>query len=171
MLYYIYRLPLWIIMLLIIILPILRGIVGRRSIFGSRLFNLLLSLAAGLLILWVTVIRRSPGSGKGLILMPFDSFARALEQPEYYREMLMNVLLFLPLGLFLPFVFERRGVLRAVIIGTGLAVIIEAVQLLFSLGLAETDDVLANALGCFLGAASVWVTGLADRLSGIGSRG
>lgn len=111
--------------------------------------------AMAVLILTATVFSRQSGES-GLILRPFAAFAQAKAQPEVYRELLMNVLLFFPLGLAgaaaLP---ERlRPGLRwalAALAGMLLSLAVEGLQYRLSLGLAETDDVLCNTLGALLG--------------------
>ena len=123
--------------------------------------NLALSCVAVIIILYATLLTRVPGSG-GLILTPFAALAAARVQPELYREMLMNVFLFFPLGLTLSNALPRRwnrwlriGV--TTLAGCLLSAGIEYAQYRFALGLAETDDVLCNTLGALLGAASLLV--------------
>ena len=123
--------------------------------------NLALSCVAVIIILYATLLTRVPGSG-GLVLTPFAALAAARVQPELYREMLMNVFLFFPLGLTLSNALPRRwnrwlriGV--TTLAGCLLSAGIEYAQYRFALGLAETDDVLCNTLGALLGAASLLV--------------
>lgn len=123
--------------------------------------NLALSCVAVIIILYATLLTRVPGSG-GLILTPFAALAAARVQPELYREMLMNVFLFFPLGLTLSNALPHRwnrwlriGV--TTLAGCLLSAGIEYAQYRFALGLAETDDVLCNTLGALLGAASLLV--------------
>lgn len=113
----------------------------------------LLSLTS---ILYATLFSRDPAAAE-LHLIPFSSFARAAVRPEMYRSMLMNVFLFVPLGLSLPFVLRGSTAKRiwlTVLIGFLLSMTIETIQYLFSLGLVETDDVLCNTLGAAVGSAS-----------------
>ena len=115
-----------------------------------------LSLAV---ILSFTVLQRSSGAGK-INLIPFSSLAAAREQPELYREMLMNVLLFFPLGLSLSSVLPQRlGVLRrfgiTVLAGLCVSLAVELIQLVFGLGLAEIDDLMTNTFGTALGASQL----------------
>ena len=110
-------------------------------------------------ILYATILTRSEGS-TGLILIPFASLTAARQQPELYREMLMNVFLFFPLGLTLsnalPRKWHRWGrIILTTLIGCALSAGIEYAQYRCALGLAETDDVICNTLGAFLGAASL----------------
>lgn len=119
---------------------------------------LVLSLAG---VLYLTVFDRSVGSYE-VLLKPFSLFEKAREQREFYRAMLMNVFLFFPLGLslsnVLPQKWSRWGkVALTVLFGCLLSIGVEFAQYRFSLGMAETDDVLCNTLGAFLGTCSLLI--------------
>ena len=86
----------------------------------------------------------------------------ARQQPELYREMLMNVFLFFPLGLTLSNSLPRKWhrwlrIILTTLVGCALSAGIEYAQYRYALGLAETDDVICNTLGAFLGAASLLI--------------
>lgn len=153
MLFWIYARPLWQVEITIILLPILCGILFPHS----RRRDIFLSALAALMIVSLTLFNRSSGA-REIVLTPFMSFVWAQEQPELYREMLMNVLLFVPLGLFLPFVFKSRNVLKSVLTAFLLSTFIEIIQYIFGLGMAETDDLMTNTLGAFIGSMSYWVS-------------
>lgn len=80
---------------------------------------------------------------------------------ELFAEILLNILLFVPLGALLPFLFPRQlgegGVFRGGAVVCVVACVcsfaIELSQLHFNLGLFEFDDVLHNTLGALLGYA------------------
>lgn len=160
MLHYIYSRSLITIILFMILMLIVWATLSMR-IFTKRwqwtnLFLSFLSLAA---ILYTTLLCRSEGSNS-LVLQPFAALAAARVQPEFYREMLMNMLLFFPLGLALSHVLPSRLPVWARVCITGLAgcvlsVGVEALQYRFALGTAETDDVICNTLGTLIGAASL----------------
>ena len=88
---------------------------------------------------------------------PFHSFREAKIQPELYRSMLMNVFLFFPLGLTLPYAlpekWNRKGLLT-IFLALVFSIGIELAQYHFHLGRAETDDVICNTLGCVIGTLS-----------------
>lgn len=121
--------------------------------------NLLLTIAAVAAILYTTLMTRE--SGLSLVfLKPFTKFATARIQPELYREMLMNIFLFFPLGLTLSNALTQRlnrwgriGI--TTLFAYLLSTVIEYTQYHFSLGVAETDDVICNALGAFIGSTSL----------------
>ena len=120
----------------------------------------ILSIVCVAVILYATVISRGESS-LGHDFTPFSSFQRAIEQPEMYRSMLMNVFLFEPLGLMLPFVIKGstvKRILLTIVIGFALSVAIEASQYFFALGMAEADDVICNTVGAALGACAYFLT-------------
>lgn len=112
-------------------------------------------------ILYATILGRTSGDYK-LILTPFATFTAARVQPELYREMLMNVFLFFPLGLTLsnalPRKWNRWGkIALTTLVGCILSAGIEYAQYRYALGLAETDDVICNTLGAFIGSTSLLI--------------
>lgn len=130
--------------------------VGERR---RVLLNTALACAAAFIILYATILTRTPGNYE-LILTPFATFTAALQQPELYRAMLMNVFLFFPLGLTLSNALPRKWhrwlrIILTTLVGCALSAGIEYAQYRCALGLAETDDVICNTLGAFLGATSL----------------
>ena len=118
-----------------------------------RIIGAALAVIAVVGILYATVFSRGE-NGIGADFIPFSSFERAKIQPEMYRSMLMNVFLFVPLGLSLPYVFgggTAKRILLTILIGFLLSVIVEAIQYFGNLGMAETDDVICNTLGTAIG--------------------
>lgn len=68
-------------------------------------------------------------------------------------EILLNYILFVPLGILLYLCFGEKYGLRVVLIGFLLSASIEIVQLVFRIGLFEFDDMIGNTIGCLIGAA------------------
>ena len=141
---------------LLLLWPMLCQRVGERR---RVLLNTALACVAAFIILYTTILTRTPGVPEA-ILTPFASLTAARRQPELYREMLMNVFLFFPLGLTLSNALPRKWhrwlrIILITLIGCALSAGIEYTQYRYALGLAETDDVICNTLGAFLGAASL----------------
>lgn len=165
MLRFIYCQPLWRIVLVVLAAPILWAILGR--LLGARhprlwrRLNLVLAALSALVILYATLGNRS-GGVRQVILTPFASFTEAKVQPELYRTMLMNILLFEPLGMSLSQGLPCRQpwlrFLLTVLVALGLSCAIEVLQYLFSLGRTEVDDVIMNTLGAIVGALSLPMT-------------
>ena len=143
---------------LLLLWPVLCQRVGERR---RVLLNTALACAAAFIILCATILNRTPGNYE-LILAPFASLTAARQQPELYREMLMNVFLFFPLGLTLsnalPQKWHRWGkIALTTLVGCALSAGIEYAQYRCALGLAETDDVICNTLGAFIGSTSLLI--------------
>ena len=98
-------------------------------------------------ILLETVIGRKVGSGRAQ-LVPFWSYSH----PELRMEILLNYILFAPLGILLHLCFGEKYGLRVVLAGFLLSASIEIVQLVFRIGLFEFDDMIGNTIGCLIGA-------------------
>ena len=143
---------------LLLLWPVLCQRVGERR---RVLLNTALACAATFIILYATILNRTPGNYE-LILTPFAALSAARQQPELYRAMLMNVFLFFPLGLTLsnalPRKWHRWGrIAFTTLIGCILSAGIEYAQYRCALGLAETDDVICNTLGAFIGSTSLLI--------------
>ena len=148
------------------IMLVVWSVIGAVFYRRMRVVGAALAVLAAALILYKTIISRG-SSEAGIDLIPFSSFVRARTNPEMYREMLMNVLLFIPLGLSLPFVIGggiAKRILLTVLAGFLLTVTVEAVQCFVSIGLAETDDVICNTLGALLGSLAYSLSMLWRRL-------
>lgn len=121
--------------------------------------NLCLLLVSIGIILYMTVFSRTDGETE-VILIPFRSFYEAKVQPELYRSMLMNVFLFVPFGMTMPYALMNTGkrlkykVLCTILAGGLLSCMIEVLQFVFRIGRAEVDDVLCNILGAAVGSLS-----------------
>lgn len=110
-----------------------------------------------LAVLAVTVLNREIGSCSEVILQPFSSFSAERFSVEMCREFLMNVFLFLPLGIFMPFALPehtKNKALVTVLLGMCVSMGAETLQYLFQMGWCEADDVISNTLGVALGSRS-----------------
>lgn len=118
--------------------------------------NLFGTVSIIITIICSTVIIRGEGTEE-VILIPFHFFYEAQNQPELYRSMFMNIFLFFPLGLTLPFALPEKWNRRALItilFSMVLSITIEYLQYHYHLGRAETDDVICNTLGAIIGTLS-----------------
>ena len=137
-----------------ILLVFLWGYLGYREKGRRRwvLGNAVVFLGITTVIFYMTVYARGEGASEA-VLVPFQSFREAKIQPELYRTMLMNVFLFLPVGLSLPFVLGKwkfpvfTTVVAACLFSAG----IEYLQYRCCLGRCEVDDVIMNTLGAGIG--------------------
>ena len=162
MMRHIYAIPLHMVIFLMLALLIVWAMLSLHQNQRKRsIINAVLCSITALTILYATILTRTPGDYKP-ILTPFATFTAALQQPELYREMLMNVFLFFPLGLTLsnalPRKWHRWGrIILTTLIGCILSARIEYAQYCCALGMAEVDDVICNTLGAFIGTTSLLI--------------
>ena len=100
-----------------------------------------------------TVIFRTAADGNGHNFRPFWSYEAIQDgKLELLPENIMNVVVFVPVGILLGSLLRGKGSwLIALTVGMGISLSIEAMQYFFHRGVAETDDVMHNILGCVLG--------------------
>lgn len=122
--------------------------------------------------LYCTLFSRVPGSGLTVELKPFMSIVRLFTKPvesagevtdffAWFMQgsfplagIILNILLYLPLGYLLAILFPNLRNWQILIIGCICSVATELAQLGLEMGYCETDDVLYNTLGTSIG---VWV--------------
>ena len=110
------------------------------------------------LIYCSTVIFRTMADDGEHNFRPFWSYEAIKNgRPELLAENMMNVVVFIPIGILLGFMVQgsRLTVLKelliALIAGMGISLFIETMQYFFHRGFAETDDVMHNTVGCIIG--------------------
>ena len=107
-------------------------------------------------VLGLTVIYRSSGLIK-IYLSPFWSYESIFRDgnTEMLYETMLNVVLFIPLGLLWGAISSKWPKkwqwISAAIVGITLSIAIEFLQYYFGKGCVETDDVIHNTLGCLIG--------------------
>lgn len=174
----------WWILILVLSWGILLLAFSRRHWLWHlwRSINCILCIISLVVIIRTTLFRNAY-EDRVIYLIPFYSLYLARLQPEKYREMLMNVFMFLPVGLTIPYAvdlitdrfYKKRELLsdfgfrnRFRIIGYSIFLAaafsfgIELLQAIFALGTAEVDDVIMNTLGAAIGCCPFLV-----RLSGV----
>lgn len=119
---------------------------------GLRLSSGLLMVEYVILIFCSTVFFRIYDEARGHNFSPFWSYYAIQEgKDELLHENILNVLVFLPVGVLLGCAFRCIKWGKAILIGCGISVIIEALQYFYHRGFSETDDVIHNTLGCMIG--------------------
>ena len=115
-----------------------------------RILNAAVLIAAIAAVLYATLFR--DGMERELILQPFYTFVRAKRNREAYREALMNIILFIPIGLTMLHILPRKWktskrIVTVIAFALIFSVMLETLQFIFHLGMSETDDVLTNGIG------------------------
>lgn len=128
----------------------------------ARRLDLVRRIALSLLIPYLfltivaTVFTRSPSEEAQIMLEPFRTYRQYFTDDFTWFEIRANVLLFIPIGFLLPMVI-KKPVWLPPIIGIGISVIIELIQLITHRGMCETDDVISNTIGFLIGFAVIWL--------------
>ena len=122
--------------------------------------------------MYCTTFSRVFGSGVTVELRPFMSIVRLFDEPiegggkvvgffawfmsgaAPFTGIVLNILLFYPLGYLLPLLFPKLKPKHVILIGCLCSIVTEATQYLLKMGWCETDDVIYNTLGTAIG---VWV--------------
>ena len=157
----IYALPIWVMIFLAVagtLLWILTGLLRQNR--WIRGIQICLLLVVSFFVLYFTVTGRRTYPEQRISPVPFISFERAKIQPEIYRSMLLNCLMFQTFGLCLAWLLPQRWktgvrVLTVIFSGLILSLIIETIQYFFALGIAETDDLICNTAGCAIAAGAM----------------
>ena len=126
---------------------------------GLKWSSILLLIEYIFLIFCSTVIFRTTGETRQYDFHPFWSYNR----PDLLPENIMNVVVFIPVGVLLGFMFQgsrfKMTWWKALLIGCSISITIEALQFFFMKGFSELDDVMHNTLGCILGYMPAWCWG------------
>jgi len=86
-------------------------------------------------------------------LIPFESYHKAFAEQNYVilLENVLNIFLFVPFGLLLRLLFQRKYMMWIVFAAFVTSCTIEGLQFITHRGLCETDDMMHNTLGCIFG--------------------
>lgn len=90
---------------------------------------------------------------------PFWKLIGSLKRGQLNRDDLYNVLLFIPFGFSVGLFLKKKS--RTVLLGFFLSLFVEIMQILLQIGWLETEDILTNTLGVFLGCV---IAGILHRL-------
>ena len=115
------------------------------------------------LILFFSMYGRSEKMDTIPDFLPLVNFVESDIKLELWRSMFLNIMLFIPLGLSLPFVLSEKvkhNILITVLSGAAVSAIVELVQLVFSIGKFEFNDIIMNTLGTAIGTVSYLLVSL-----------
>ena len=157
MLRFIYHQPMSVLIFVFGILIVAWAVLNSNLNRFNKLLNVTIVFATVLVIVYSTLLKRTVSNFQ-LEIRPFYTFVMAQSQVEYYRTFFMNALLFVPLGLAMPYCLSKKPYKRNIFITIGfacvLSTVIEFLQYYYHLGRCETDDVIANTLGAAIGTLS-----------------
>lgn len=105
------------------------------------------------IVLCNTVLFRSDSNTSRVVLIPFWSYMEAVKENRsfYLIENLLNIVLFVPVGLFSKMAFRHIKFTQILMCGLLFSLTIETSQLILHRGWFEMDDLMHNTLGAILG--------------------
>lgn len=119
---------------------------------GLRYSLMLLLIEYVFLLFCSTVILRTVGETRQYDFQPFWSYKAIQEgREDLLAENIMNVVVFIPVGMLLGIAFKQMTWWKALLIGCNISVTIESLQFFLMRGYSEVDDVMHNTVGCLIG--------------------
>lgn len=68
-----------------------------------------------------------------------------------YRDNILNIASFVPIGLMAGVVFRRQRIIKALLIGLLVSIVIEGSQFMWHRGVFDVDDLFNNTVGALIG--------------------
>lgn len=120
---------------------------------GARYSFVILFFEYVFLILCSTVVFRDTLLERKYDFHLFWSYKAIIEggRTSLIYENILNIVLFIPVGLLLRAVLQKKRLFRTVIVSIFISIIIEILQFSLKKGFSELDDVIHNTLGCVIG--------------------
>ena len=120
---------------------------------------IILLIAYVLILLFYTVLNRDPvtsGSVKLNLFWGYDNPTEAI-----YRDNIRNILIFIPVGVLAGVAFKKYRIVKTLLVGLLVSLTIEFLQLIWSRGTFDVDDLFNNTLGTAVGvllvAGGMWI--------------
>lgn len=160
--YWVYARPLWQIVLFMVLAIILWVILASKFSDTKvwRIVNTVGAVGVATVIVYFTIVRRSPSESIKMYLLPWENFERLFLSRGIRESFYLNILMFFPLGLTLPFSLpvklKHKGLIT-IVICLAFSVGIEVVQAAFALGNFELADIFANLAGTTIGCFAFWI--------------
>ncbi|MBD2868301.1 VanZ family protein [Paenibacillus arenilitoris] len=134
----------------------------KNAHFRNVFLNLLiaaLGLVYAIFMAWLLFYRdRSFSDGYAFNLVPFDTIKRYVVHYDHFnfdiwfKNLFGNIVLFMPIGIFLPLLHVKYRRVFALTATTVLLIAaVELAQLLSKVGSFDVDDIILNTLGAVLG--------------------
>ena len=126
---------------------------GKKNIEIKKLILYGISIGYIIVVLGATFMNRGQVY-KTINLNLFSSYKEAynLMKLSLFRNLILNMLLFVPFGFLLPFYSDKlKKMYKVVLIGFGFTLLIEIFQYVSNFGIFEIDDIFDNTIGVIIG--------------------
>ena len=140
------------ILLYILCIGVLLFLITKGIRKGWRLVSGLMLVEYVILLFFTTVFSRYYRETPKFSLTPFWSYMEIINgKHELIPEIIMNVAVFVPIGLFLGLTFRDLKWKGVLVVAVCISLSIEILQFILQRGFSELDDVMHNTIGCLLG--------------------
>lgn len=104
-----------------------------------------------LILIWVVLFHATLET----LNTAFDSDFRSLNFYPYFNggESLLNMLIFVPLGLYIEVLAEKKAIIKKALIILATTLAFETIQYIFAIGNTDIMDIINNSIGGFAGIA------------------
>lgn len=135
-------------------------IIYKKMLKGTRKIKPLHVILVGIFLCYIIVVIGATMMSRGAFydhsyqLHLFYSYKEAWNSFNFseWRNIILNILMFVPFGFLLPLVFKRlRKFWKTYLCSFAFTLAIELIQLIFNLGIFEVDDIFDNLLGAMIG--------------------
>lgn len=127
---------------------------GEKKIQKGKFIWFILLLCYLVVVVGVTMLSRGSWFENKTIHSFFYSYKEAWNNFKWrqWRDIILNILLFVPLGILLPMgVKKLRSFWKIYFVGFLFTLGIETLQLYLKKGIFELDDIVNNTIGCMIG--------------------
>lgn len=156
-----FNVPYWVVIVSFLVLCVVDVVVlsTKRNVLSLKntlIWSLLLEYV--FLVLCSTVLCRDARLEYDYELTPFWSYPAYVNgRKDLLKEVLLNIVLFVPIGFLLSGVMKGKRWLKVIVLSLTFSVCIELMQLVFKRGLCEVDDLIHNTLGAMIGFGCYWI--------------
>ncbi|MBO4883917.1 MAG: VanZ family protein, partial [Clostridia bacterium] len=120
---------------------------------SRKTLTVVLAIIYGLLLIWIILFKMSSFSAiseldhiRSINLIPFY-YDR--EVSSHFSEVFENVILFIPMGIYLMIIIKRAG--YPILFGACFSLALEISQYIFGIGASDITDLITNTTGTALG--------------------
>ena len=121
---------------------------SKKITLGLLIFYLI--VLAWIIVFKLQFSARDLPQIRNINLIPFDQSAIVNGKIDT-SEIILNVLAFIPYGLFINILWEEKSILKQVTLILGTSFIFELLQFIFAVGASDVTDIISNSSGGVIG--------------------
>ena len=123
--------------------------------FASRTLTKVLMVVYLAVLVWIILFKMQfsfevMGTMRSVNLIPLAG-SMVINGVPHYAEVVQNLLVFVPLGMYAAMLLERRPFWLALVLVVGTTLALETTQYVFAMGASDITDILSNTAGGLVG--------------------